>query len=115
MFLVVCAALAAWKVFDLTCLMVWYLCARRKSLTPQTTTRDNDNGPGKPAKTTMTQVDSEGRGAMTEGQMLDPREMIVAVFPEGARFHYRNCCVVKAKGRHARQLTACQICARCSH
>jgi hypothetical protein len=109
--LVVCAALAAWKVFDLTCLIVWCMCAQRKSRTTQTTTGDNDNGQGRPAKTMTQVVDS---GVMTEGHMLDPREMTVAVFPDGVRFHYRSCCVVKGKGRQARQLTACQICLRCS-
>ena len=86
--------------------------AQRKGRTTQTTTGDNDDGHGKLAKTMAQVVDS---GAMTEGHMLDPREMTGAVFPDGARFHYRSCCVVMGKGRQARQLTACQICLRCSH
>jgi len=87
--LVVCAALAAWKVLDLMCLMVRYICAQRTSRTTQPTIRENDNGHGKPA--TTTQVDLGDRGSMTGGHMLDPREMTVAVVPDGARFHYRKC------------------------
>jgi hypothetical protein len=80
---VVRVALAAWKVLDLTCLMVWHARAQTRSPTTQSTIRENQRGHGK--LDTTTQADLEDKGTMTEGHgdeggMLDPRDMVVAVF-----------------------------------